>query len=284
MPQPTFAGTPPYCAFGNAQLPNFATLSPINLNDQSSSWYWQDIALGSLMHQIGVGHQTWWGSNVFQSEDRLAPKLVLPTRFKEGGTIGPLGAGIAQLSQAGQQWLSFDNWNTAGKVIFADRSNVKLAKRFPPLIWNLNLEFQLLGYWQDWAQSSSGAVSTPGSTGGTLTTVNVTNAGSVWTSPVITVATNSAATITGLTVTGSGPYASGAVVLLGSAAPTSITIDCGQWTVTDPSHTQYDVSGSFPQLLGPAGYVNGIGVTLKTSAAASGATTTVTWYSRWELS
>src|SRR5262245_57155095 len=168
MPQPAILGTPPILQFGGQPLPNGqGTLSYISLNDVTN-WTWMTWAFGSadddfILH--APGQFVWRAKGTFLGQDAILRRITLPMRYLETNT--PLGAALAQLSQAGVQNLSFDGL-TAIQVKYAGARQRQLLKKYLPYYWSLNLEFLAVTPWfQDLAASATGplAVTAPGSVG-----------------------------------------------------------------------------------------------------------------------
>jgi len=161
MPQPTISGAPLTLQFGRLALPNGqGTLSPLNLND-GTTWQWQDFKGDDDFVQHAVGQLAWRAKGAFLGQDAKARTLTLPMRYQEGATT--LGAALAQLSQAGAQYISFDG-STAILGKYAGARNRVMLKRFSPFYWSFDLEFLCPTPWfQDLSSTA-------------LTTVNVVNA------------------------------------------------------------------------------------------------------------
>lgn len=163
MPQPALTGTPPILQFGGQAQPNGqGTLANINLNDVTNwTWmHWQGGADDDFpLH--AVGHYLWRSKGTFLGQDAGPRKISFPMRYRE--TNAPLGAALAKLSQAGQQFLTFDNL-TGIPVKYAGVKQRQLLLKYAPYYWGLNLEFIApSSYFQDLSAT-------------TLTTVNVVNA------------------------------------------------------------------------------------------------------------
>jgi hypothetical protein len=72
----------------------------------------------------------------------------------------------------------------------------------------------------------------------------------------------------------------------GLAASTAytITIDCGNYTVSDQNGVNYDIGGSFTSLFPPAGTVNAFSIALTVSSGVpSNVTLDGTWNNRWTM-
>lgn len=138
MPQPQFSGTPPTCTFGGLALPNGqGTLSSINLNDVTS-WFLQDFQY-DLVKQVTAGQFLWRAKGTTLGRDFQGFVITLPMRYREASN-GAFGAALAQLSQAGEQQLSFDG-QTYILAEFAGLSGRKLLTKFQPYWWDFNLQF-----------------------------------------------------------------------------------------------------------------------------------------------
>lgn len=138
MPQPQFSGTPPTCTFGGFPLPNGqGVLSPMNLND-ISSWFLQDFQY-NLVKQVTAGQFLWRAKGTTLGRDFQGFVITLPMRYREA-TNGAFGAALAQLSQAGEQQLSFDG-QTYILAEFAGLSGRKLLTKFQPYWWDFSVQF-----------------------------------------------------------------------------------------------------------------------------------------------
>jgi hypothetical protein len=72
------------------------------------------------------------------SDDWLNKSVTLTVRFQE--TNFSLGQALAQLSQAGEQRLSFDNV-TYILAKYKDAHSPQLIRKYPPFMWEVQLEF-----------------------------------------------------------------------------------------------------------------------------------------------
>lgn len=141
-----------------------------------------------------------------------------------------------------------------------------------------------------YAEPAADQLPVAGSTGGTANSFTIGYPGSVWTEPKwqLNIPNTNTVAITQLILknTMSGETLTINFPGSGLAANTAwtITIDAAACTVTDQNGAQYDTTGGFPKLYGPAGQSNPITATL---TCASGTTTGVTldslWSNRWEI-
>jgi hypothetical protein len=287
--QPTFSGTPPILKFGNNALPNGqGTLSFINLNDLAS-WFWQDYLDPGIQRVLGTGQLAYLGRGAYLSDDFGGKVLKFPMQYDE--TPGTkIGAALAAIAQAGEQWLTTDN-SSQILVKLKGTASWKMMRRYPPYRWSGDLEFYCRNPWfQDQTAATLGSTALAGSVApGTATTFNITYAGSVWAQPTFTLdipvgngvpisAFKLANTMSGETLTINFPGN------LAAATHWVITIDCGAWTVKDANGTQYDMGGTFPNLYAPAGQVNGYSATVTTASGTStGVTIVGSWLPRWQF-
>lgn len=290
MPQPAITAQ---VWFGNAALPQGqGTMAWLNLSD-FASWFPQDYNIDGSNRDVGLSRLPYLGRSAYVSDDFGAKSIVLPMRYYEGpGTL--LGAAKAQLSQAGEQYLSFDNKVTAALCKLKSFGTPQRLRKFQPYWWDLpNLEFVLKEpFFQDVAATtpagfpiSQGGAVAPGTT----VTTAIAYAGSVRTYPVYTlnvpignlVVINQFVlknNMSGeqLTITFSPPLAAATVY--------TITIDCGAFSVVDQNGLAHDFVGSFPQLYGPAGQSQNIASTLITASGTStGVTLGCAFNNRWEV-
>src|SRR5215472_569841 len=144
MPQPAITGTPPGLQFGGLAQPNGqGTLAYVNLNDVAN-WRWMGWASGNAdddFYLHTVGRKVWLGEGVFLGQDAGSRKFNFNFWYNEATT--KLGAVLAQLSQAGQQNLTFDTGTPATVIaVKLARAHSRLIKvPFSPYQWNVSLEF-----------------------------------------------------------------------------------------------------------------------------------------------
>jgi len=214
-------------------------------------------------------------------------------KYYEGPGIS-LGASKAKLSQAGEQYLSFDNKLTATLVRLKSFGTPARLRKFTPFWWDLpGLEFYAKeSFFADVAATvpagfpiAQGGAVAPGTTVVTA----IAYAGAVRCAPVYTlnvpvgnlvvinqlVLANQMSGET-LTITFGPP--------LPAATAFTITVDADAMTVKDQNGNSHDWVGSFPMLFGPAGQSQNLASTL---VSASGVTTGVTLgaslFNKWEL-
>ncbi len=150
MPTPGFApaGQRAIARFGGRGLPVTGALQPfIDLNDLGA-WMLQDYDIGDSNRQIGAAQLRWLARGVYLSDDfgaagvgrivKLVENYYEGTAF--GGSGNPLAQQLGQLSQAGEQYLTFDN-KTYLLAKLKGVSGRKLMVPNPPYWWRLNLEF-----------------------------------------------------------------------------------------------------------------------------------------------
>ncbi len=279
--------------FGNnAQPDGQGVLAWTSLSD-FASWFPTEWQIDGTNRQLGVAQIPFRGKGYYVSDDFGGKSLIVPSKYFEGPGVS-LGAAKAQLSQAGEQYLSFDNKLTATLVKLKSFGVPKMLRKFAPYWWDLpGLEFYAKEpFFSDVAITTpagfpiaqGGAVAP-----GTLVTTAIAYAGAVRTFPVFTlnVPVGNGVVInqfvlknnmTGeiLTITFGPPLA--------AATAWTITIDCEALTVIDQNGTFHDIAGSFPKLVGPAGQSQNIASTLITaSGAATGVTVGCTFKPKWEL-
>lgn len=131
--------------------------SYINLNDQGS-WFTQDYEVGNAVRVMGFGQQIFRSKGVWLSDDFVTRTIKLPMIYYEGsdrgGSGNPLGQMIAQLTQCGEQYLTFDN-STGVLCRLKGYGNRRLIRPFPPYLWQLELEFLArIPWFQDLTTSS----------------------------------------------------------------------------------------------------------------------------------
>jgi hypothetical protein len=279
--------------FGSKALPQGqGVMAWQNLSD-FASWFPQDYQIAGSNRSLGIAPIPFRGKSYVVSDDFDGKSLIVPMKYYEGPGVS-LGAAKAQLSQAGEQYLSFDNKVTATLVRLKSFGTPARLRKFSPFWWDLpGLEFFAKEpFFADLAATTpagfpiaqAGAVSP-----GTTVTTAIVYAGSVRTWPifVLNVPVGNGVVINQfaiknvmsgeiLTITFSPPLA--------AATAYTVTVDCEAMTAQDQNGTQYDVAGSFPQLYGPAGQSQNIATTLVTASGTStGVTVGCSFSNRWEV-
>lgn len=285
MPQPTFAlsGGRAVARFGNLPQPNGqGTLAFVDLNDLVA-WHLQDDYSVDIVQQLTLGQIAWQGLSAYLASDFAPTTAALSMEYREAS--GPLGAAVAPLLAAGEQWLTFD-LTTGILARFAAVAGRRTVIRFGTRRWKFSLEFTCREpFFRDMTPTAIGAQTL---LSGSATNFNVTYPGSVYTRPIwtLTIPGGNAVAIASfrlqntmsgddLTVTFPSP--------LPASTAAVVTIDSSAMTVTDGNGVAYDVSGTaFPLLYPPAGTVQQIRGTLTpVSGTATGCTIGATYTPRW---
>lgn len=290
MPQPAITAQ---VFFGNSALPNGqGNMAWLNLAD-FASWFPQDYQIDGSNRQLGISRLPYLGRSAYISDDFGSKSILLPMRYYEGpGTL--LGAAKAQLSQAGEQFLTLDNKVTAALVKLKSFGTPKRLRKFQPYWWDIPaLEFLLKEpFFQDVAATvpagfpiAQGGAVAPG----TLVTTAIVYAGSVRTYPVFTlnVPVGNGNVINQLLIKNNMSGEQLTITFnpaLVAATAYTITVDCGAFSVVDQNGVSYDFVGSFPQLYGPAGTSQNIATTVITAAGVTtGVTVGCSFNNRWEV-
>jgi hypothetical protein len=187
--------------------------------------------------------------------------------------VSPSGAGVV-LSGANLQIsvgaVTFPSWATAVKWYFTGASPTT-------------------GFTVQNANGNAFTLNTAGNgtgppTSTPATSFSITYAGSVFAEPVFSVVVPATNQISTLVLKNTMAAETLTITFPGNLIrATTITIDCGAWTITDTAGNSYDYSGSFPNLYGPAGQVNTFTAQLtSTPADAYSVTASATYYPRWE--
>lgn len=279
--------------FGNSALPDGqGTLAWLNLAD-FASWFPQDYEIDGGNRLIGAAGQPYRARRVYVSDDFDGKSITIPSKYYEGPGVA-LGAAKAQLSQAGEQWLSLDNKLTATLVKLKGFGTPKRLRKFTPYWWNLpQMEFYAKEPWfQDVATTTPAGfpIAQTGSVapGDTVTTA-IVYAGSVKTQAVFTLNIPASNTVVINQFVIKNAMTGETLVItftpsLAANVAWTITIDCAAGTVVDQTGAFHDHQGSFPQLAGPAGTSQNILTTLITNTfATSGETVGCTFKNKWEL-
>lgn len=277
--------------FGGLPIPVVGgTQAFIDLMD-GVNWYIDPRKFGleiKIDHRLTSSPYLWRQESAFQTEDYWPTVVTLPILYDESNGIS-FQTARAALLWAGSQFLTFDN--ATGLVSrLSDIKNIRMRVDSAPYLWEAQLEFT--GYepwWKDFTSSTQTATALTASIAGTLTNFNITSAGSWWTKPVFTLDVPSTHAFPVSKIILANTIPTPAESLTVSFSPTLtvgthwiVTIDCGNFTVTDQNGKQYDFSGSFPQLYPPAGTVNTFQATLfSTGGAATNVTLTPAWTNRW---
>jgi hypothetical protein len=199
-----------------------------------------------------------------------------------------LGQFLAQLSQAGEQRLTFDSL-THILAAYNGAKNRVVSNFYQPLKWEFTLEFIAKTPWfQDTTATTFSPVTITTDSGQNF---NVTYAGSVWAEPVwtLTVPVGNAVAINSMQLknTMSGEFLTVnflSVAALPASTARTVTIDCGAMTAIDNLGNNYDITGTFPMLYGPVGTVNSMQVVITpASGSSSGLTIGATYNPRWQV-
>lgn len=289
MPQPTFATTTGptriICQLGGLALPNGqGTMTTYDLND-SANWYLQDLPEVTMTRKIGLSPLAWRARGVYVSDDFTAKKIVLKELFvdQNSGTQ-TLAYAKAQISQAGEQFLTFDN-ATHILVKLADWGKSASRRKFTPYLWDLNLTFTCREPWFKDIAPTTASTALNAST----TSFSIAYSGSVFAEPVWTwtIPSSNTATISsfalGNTMSGETVTATFPTPLAASRA-TTVTIDSSGFTVKKDDGTFYDVTGSFPLIYPPVNQSNTFATTV-TPATGTANTSTLAWSfnNRWDF-
>lgn len=290
MPQPQFVthGAPSrvWCNFGNNTVPVIGgTMANIDLND-ITSWTLQTVDLPGDNRQISHAQQAWRSRAVYLGDDYGPKRIILRMRYSEA--VNSLAVAKAQLMQAGDQYLSFDNLTQIPAKL--SKFTPVMKTKYAPYLWDVTLEFMCrIPYWSDIAATAIGSQALGGAVSpGTATTFNVTYNGSVdsdvvWTFtvpggngvPIVSFKLNNTTSAEALTVT----FPSN----LAASTAYAFTLDASKYTVVDGAGTGYDFTGSFPRLYGPVGTVNAMSATVVTASGTStGLTVSGSVTPRWD--
>jgi hypothetical protein len=167
--------------YGNVALPNGqGVMAYVNLNDGVNTFL-DAFASDDDNRLVGLAQLLYQGEAAYTSDDTGPRVIHLPMVYWDDATHF-LGAFLAQLEEAGEQQLTFDNatYILAKCKGMAGRA---LRRKFPPYPWNIVLEFiAKSGYFQDAAATTA----TPWNpiTVDAGQNANITYAGSVWCKPV----------------------------------------------------------------------------------------------------
>jgi hypothetical protein len=253
------------CQFGGLPVPVFATTMPwVDLNDVAN---WRLIAPPKIdnTHISNKASQiAWRGKGIWLAQDFIGRKVYLPAWYDEtGGT--PFTQAKAQLTQAGEQYLTFDGGVTGIRVKMNSFAETDMVTGFPDdqagkqFAFKGQLEFMSRNpYAEDIAATSFGPLTALTSTTvpntGASNSFNIPYLGHVYGEPVYTlsVPNSNTAPITEVqlqnTASGESLSCTFATPLAAGVAHT-IVIDVGLSTVTADTVAQ-NFSGSFPFLYG----------------------------------
>lgn len=171
--------------FGNAAYPNGQGVMPWMWLSDQVSWFVREYQVAGDNRQIGVAQLPFRSKGVYLSDDFGGKVIGIPLRYYEAALV-KLSTVKAQLSQAGEQYLTFDNKVTGSLARFKGFAQApQLVKTFDPLLWDVTLEFYLKEPWfRDLAATAIGSQSFNAGTPGSFA---VTYAGSVFAEPVYTI-------------------------------------------------------------------------------------------------
>lgn len=138
MPQPTITSA---VFLGNNPQPNGqGVMAWVNLAD-NASWFPQDYEIDGTNRQIGIAPLPFRGRGAYVSDDFGSKSIIIPSKYFEGPGVA-LGAAKAQLSQAGEQYLTLDGKVTGALVKLKSFGTPKRLRKFSPFWWDLpQLEF-----------------------------------------------------------------------------------------------------------------------------------------------
>ena len=273
--------------FGGMAVPVVGgTMSYIDLND-AVYYYAQDIDISGTHIKNTAMQKTWLASGVWLSQDFVGRTVRIPMKYDEtgnGGSAQSIAQAMGQLSQAGEQYLTFDNatglmcrfdgWSKRN-VLFEDNNGYG---------WDTELIFQSRNaFFEDLAATtqSVGAVAGNGDNN-----FNVSYVGAAWCSPVytITIPIGNTQAITGFVLKNitSGETLTATVAVPANQAH-SVVIDSGAMTATLDG-VQQVFSGSFPMLYPaiPPPQTNSMRLTINSAGATTGITLSISYTNRWE--
>lgn len=293
MPQPVwgFTGSRGILKWGNQPLPKGqGTMAYLDLND-GKQWFLQVPAFDHSNRQLTLAQLVYLARATYLADDFGPWRFKLPFQYYQGTDLG--GAGLelgtykAQLLRGGEQLLTTDN--ATGILCQVTKVTPKFVTWFTPFVHDVEIEWVTKAGW--WTDQSPTTITAQTLLSGSATTFNVTYAGSIFAEPVwtLTIPNTNAAAIQSFVLANTMPTPNETLTItfpspLAASTAWTITIDSGNFTVTDQNGHAYDFSGSFPRLYEPAGQVNPMSATLTpSSGTATGCTIGGSVTNRWML-
>lgn len=279
--------------FGGLPLPVVGTtMSYIDLND-TVYYYTHDVQIDGTHPRNTAAQRSWLGQGVWLSQDFVGRKITLSTTYDEagnGGTAQSIAAAMGQLTQAGEQYLTFDNI-TAVKCRFDGWSKRSLntfdGRGF---VWDTELVFQSRNaFFEDLSSTTQSVGAVSGGVGGTDNNFNISYAGAVYVRPVytLTIPSGNTRTISSIVLKNltSGETATVAFspVITSGVAHTVVIDSDGMQALLDG--VQVPITGSFPNAYPsiPPPQVNSMRLTITSAVGATtGLTFSLSYTTRWE--
>ena len=282
--------------FGGLAIPQFGgTLSYIDLNDQIS-YFAGDIQIDNTHVQNVAAQKTWLGGGTWIGKDYVGRKIDIPMIFDETGGISFANA-KAQLTQADEQYLTFDNvTGIRARVNGFERSHF-LTDRDPNYQgggYLIETTIQFLSknpYAEDLSSTTVNVGAVSGSVSpGTANNFTAAYSGQVYTPPVYTLTIPNTNTVVINSLTLQNLTSGETLSVTFSPALTAntthtVVMDASAFTVTQDGAFAAP-AGSFPQLYPniPAPGNNSMRLTLVTaSGTTTGVTFSYTYTNRWEI-
>lgn len=293
MPAPTYAysGGRVICKFGGKPWPGTATnMTQLDLND-GSAWTLLGLPVIEGAKSLNLAAIRYRHRSKVLGRDTGPKSLEIEVAYSESGGGTSVQAAKAKLTQAGLQYLTFDNATQIEAELAGDPVPI-LERGFPAWTWLMLLEFLCP---EPFARDISATTPTPtalsGSTGGSTTSFNVAYPGGVFCEPTFTldIPITNAVAIASLVLKNTLADPDQVLTLLFNPALAAsthwvLTINSETAKVTDAAGKEYEWSGTFPLLL-PAGGANNTFQAILTTASgtSSGVTLAPSYYSRWEV-
>jgi hypothetical protein len=276
--------------FGGMSVPVVGgTMSYIDLND-AVYYYAQDIDISGTHIKNTAMQKTWLASGVWLSQDFVGRTVRIPMKYDEtgnGGSAQSIAQAMGQLSQAGEQYLTFDNatglrcrfdgWSKRN-VLFEDNNGYG---------WDTELIFQSRNpFFEDLAATTQSVGAVSGGIGGTDNNYTISYVGAAFCAPVytITVPVGNTQAITSMAMKNitSGETLSATTPVPANQAHT-VVFDSGLMTVTIDG-VQQVFTGSFPMLYPaiPPPQSNSMRLTITAAGATTGITLSVSFTPLWE--
>lgn len=280
--------------FGGLAQKVGGTMTYIDLNDQVN-WFAQDIQIDNSHIQNAATQRTWLGSGSWTARDFVGRKVDIPMVYDEtNGTS--FAQAKANLAQAGEQFLTFDNvtglrcrLNAFGSSHFKDARDDKYQSG--GYLIDTSLQFlSKNSFAEDLSSTTVNVGAVAGSVSpGTANNFTQSYSGGFFTPAVYTLTIPNTNTVTissiSLANTASGETVALAFspVITASVAHT-VVIDCSQFQASlDGAFVA--PSGSFPMFYPtyPSPASNTMVMTIIASGPTTGLTLSYTFTNRWEF-
>jgi len=292
--------------FGGLPVPIFGTVMPfIDLNDMVS-WRALSLKVDNGHVQNAASQFAWRAKGVWTAQDFVGRKIHIPCHYYEAGATKAFSLAKSQLTQSGEQYLSFDGV-TGLRVRCNSFSEFDLLEGFPekPATSSTQPSYAYTGtleflsrnpFAEDMTVQTTGNFAVAGTSGaGTLNTVNINYYGHAFAAPKLTVTVPAGASGKVLKI-GWSNVTSGEDIIMDVSSGGGLAACAGHTLVIDSDNSVMTVDGVASAPGGPAFpllYANPAGTPpaaqalqvwfLSDIASPTNLTGVITWNSKYEF-